>query len=140
MKQNIINNRAWFLTGFETVLLGVFFLFIPDVLSTKYFSNLFNWLDDTLPAIFLIVVGTFTVINSAFEVEPNWHQANVFLLEFIWVFYTTTFIIRDFQIKNSPYVSLTSILCLSVAARIFFESWLGDRNNVGRIKNGNGSK
>ena len=128
MKQNIINNRSWFLTGFETVFLGVFFLFMPNIFSVKYFPNLFNWLDDTLPAIFLIMVGTFTIINSAFEVEPNWHRANVFLLEFIWVFYTTTFIIHDFQIKNSTYLSLTSILCLFVATRIFFESWLGDRN------------
>lgn len=127
MKQNITKNRVWFLTGFETVFLGVFFLFVPDILNSGNLRQLFNLIDNTLPSIFLIVIGTFTIVNSAFEVEPDWHRANVFLLEFIWAFYTVTFIIHDIQGGDRPYISLTSILFFSVAARIFFESWLGDK-------------
>lgn len=127
----------WLLTGLETIFLGVFFLFIPNSLSTKYFSNLFIWLDDTLPAIFLIIVGTFTVVNSVFEVEPNWHRMNVFILEFIWSFYTATFVIHDFQLKGRVFISLTSILFFVVALRIFFESWLGDPNNPNNLEEAN---
>lgn len=126
MKKNITKNRSWLLTGLETVLLGVFFLFVPDILDSGDYRAIFNLFDTTLPAIFLIVVGTFTIVNAAFEVEPNWHRVNVFILEFIWSFYTATFVIHDFQLKGRVFISLTSILFFVVALRIFFESWLGD--------------
>lgn len=126
MKKNITKNRSWLLTGLETVLLGVFFLFVPDILDSGDYRAIFNLFDTTLPAIFLIVVGTFTIVNAAFEVEPNWHRVNVFILEFIWSFYTATFVIHDFQLKGRVFISLISILFFVVALRIFFESWLGD--------------
>lgn len=126
MKNNIAKNRVWFITGLETLLLGVFFLFAPDFLDTGHFKDIFNVLDDTIPSIFLIVVGTFTVVNSAFEVEPDWHRGNVFLLEFLWAFYTATFIFHDIEGGGRPMLTLTSLLLLMESIRIFLESWLGD--------------
>lgn len=129
MKENITKNRVWFLTGFETTLLGVFFLFVPDILNSGNFKEIFNLIDNTFPSILLVIIGTFTMINSAFEVEPNWHRANVFILEFIWAFYTATFLVHDIQGSDRSYISLTSILFFSVALRIFLESWLGDKGD-----------
>ncbi|WP_317695429.1 hypothetical protein [Xylocopilactobacillus apis] len=134
MKHNIIHNRFWFFTGLETLVLGAFFLFAPDILDSGELRQFFDVLDTTLPAIFLIVVGTFTVVNSAFEVEPDWHRANVFLLEFIWAFYTAIFVAHDIQGGDRPIISLTSILFCAVSLQIFFESWWGDRLQKKEVK------
>ena len=134
MKRNIKHHRFWFITGIETAVLGGFFLFAPNFLDSGTFRQLFNLLDNTIPAVFLVVIGTFTVINAAFQVEPNWHRMNVSLREFLWAFYAATFLVHDLQGDSKPIVSLTTLLLLTVAIRIFLESWWEESSGKRGIK------
>lgn len=127
MLKNIERNRFWLLTGIETVILGIFFLYQPGFIAdASPFHNAVNILDDTFPATVLVIVGTFTVIASCFTLVPNWHRFNVTVLQFVWTLYAVAFLIRDINDPRPPMIGIPTILMWAIVVRIFAESRWGD--------------
>ena len=127
MLQNMRRNRFWLITGIETLLLGVFFLYAPGFIADiSPFHSAVNVLDDTFPAILLLLLGGFTVVSSCFQMKPDWHRVNVFVLQFAWTLYAAGFLVRDLSQPHPPLIGLSTIVFWGIVVRIYLESRWGD--------------
>lgn len=142
MLQNMRRNRFWLVTGIETFFLGTFFLYAPDFIhDASPFHSVVNVLDDTWVSIVLLIIATFTIVSSCFQLQPDWHRINVFVLQFAWTLYATGFLVRDINDPHPPLVALSTILFWGIVVRIYLESRWGDPGDADlKIVRGEGQR
>lgn len=127
MWQNIKLNRFWFLTGLETVALGMFFVAMPDYIpSIDRLGGYLGIFDDNPAAVLIIITGTLGVIVSSFQMSPDIHRGMSYVEEALWTFYATIMLMRDVTNPNQRLIGLATIFIIFVAARIAAEIWIAE--------------
>lgn len=120
------HNRNWFLTGLETLMMGISFAVTNNFLDRPpHAPEIVTEINKPIYAMILIFVGLFTIVACNSEMTRKMRNLITFMLTFIWAFYSIIFLIHDsFAPVFVPH--LDTILVLSVTLRITFESMWGD--------------
>lgn len=116
-------NHSWFLTGMETLALGLIFLgnnnFINRPSSALTFITV---VDDPPFAIALMIIGLYVMFSCLGVLKKPVKEIIVFLLLFVWTFYLIIFVIHDI---DAPVLMprFTTIFILFIDIRILCEAF-----------------
>ena len=124
--EHLKHNRNWFLTGLETLMLGIAFAVTNNFMDRPpHAPEIVSEVNKPIYAMILIFVGLFTIVACNGELKGKLRSLITFMLSFVWMFYSIIFLIHDsFAPVFMPH--LDTILVLSVTLRITFESMWGD--------------
>ncbi|CAJ2235097.1 hypothetical protein CPR18618_PPKEINIP_00922 [Companilactobacillus paralimentarius] len=116
-------NHSWFLTGMETVALGLIFLGTGNFIDRPASAPAFiTTVDDPPFAIALMIIGLYVMFSCLGVLKKPVKEIIVFLLLFIWTFYLIIFAIHDI---NAPTLmpNFDTIFILFIDIRILFEAF-----------------
>lgn len=123
MLRNLKINRFIFLTGLETIILGIYLIVVSNLIVVPPF---FSHAQDPIVAVLLVVIGNFSVIVALFNV--NAYHARRWALDamlMIWTLYFIVFIVNDID-EPGP-IGLGTIFTGFVIIRLFLELSWGDK-------------
>lgn len=116
-------NHSWFLTGMETVALGLIFLGSGNFIDRPSAAPAFiTTVDDPPFAIALMIIGLYVMFSCLGVLAKPVKEIIVFLLLFVWTFYLIIFAIHDI---NAPTLmpNFDTIFILFIDIRILFEAF-----------------
>ena len=129
MWANAIKNRFWLITSLETLILGLSFISVNDLIEDiPAFQNWLGIADDPRVGAFLVAAGTFGLVVSLWDIHRFWsRRVMTGLFGGIWLAYTVTFAIHDI-FGPATFPNWTTILAGAVFIRILAEAGWGDRD------------
>ncbi|WP_127849736.1 hypothetical protein [Lacticaseibacillus hulanensis] len=112
-------NHSWIFIGFETFLVGVYFIAVPgSIHGISPWKMSFGFMDDWWPALVWIVLGMFMIINNVFDVVPDYNRETAYCMAFLWGFYFTLMIMRDLNDPRPPVIGLATVFYGVIMLRI----------------------
>ncbi|WP_268914134.1 hypothetical protein [Lentilactobacillus sp. SPB1-3] len=132
MRHNFQANRFMAITGIETLLLGVYLMYVSNVFANHRYPHMHHnqpaiilqHAQDPYLAIILVIIGTYAILVAMYDMQQKFAKriALTSMLS-IWSAYLAAFIYRDL-LMGSP-ISLDSLLIACIVVRIFLELWIG---------------
>lgn len=122
------HNRHWFLTGLETLSLGIVFTLSNNFMDRPPHSPyIVAEVNKPIYSIALIMIGIFTIVACSHRLSGKLLNVVTFMLSVVWMFYSLVFLIHDFYAPVFiPH--LDTILVLAVTIRITIEALWGDKD------------
>lgn len=132
MWRNFKLNHDMVISGFETLFLGAYLIYVQNVFvlnhpdpHVRHLARILSHAQDPLLAILLICVGTLTILVGLWNVRRFWaKRVAISSMVAIWSSYFVAFLWRDIN-RPGP-LGFSTILIGVVIIRLLIEARWGD--------------